>query len=153
MASHYLRQIGLGALFIFSFAIPGAAFADARQEVISLVKKAVAFHKANGKDKLLGELNQPAGQFRKGEVYVFAYDFNGVVMAHPTNPKLVGKNLLNVGDSHGKLFRKEIVEGAKDKGNGWVDYKYTNPETKKVEDKTTYFEKSDDLVLACGIYK
>jgi len=46
-------------------------------------------------------------------MYVFAYDLNAVMMAHPVNPKMIGKNLFNETDSKGKLFRKEIVELAK----------------------------------------
>jgi signal transduction histidine kinase len=77
----------------------------------------------------------------------------GVIVAHPKNPKLIGKNLLEVPDPDGKFFRKEIQEVAKTKGTGWVDYKYTNPETKKVELKTTYLKKVGDLIICCGIYK
>jgi len=84
---------------------------------------------------------------------VFAYDMEGVMVAHPKNSKLVGKNLLEVPDVDGKLFRKEIVELAKSKGSGWVDYKYKNPQTGKTEAKTTYLKKVGDLILCCGIYK
>lgn len=129
------------------------AIADPKQEAVAMVRKAADFLKSNGKEKLLAELNQAASPFRKGDVYVFAYDLSGTIVAHPANPKLVGKNLIAVPDTHGKMFRKEIIDTAASKGSGWVDYKYTNPETKKVEDKTTYFEKAGDLVLACGVYK
>lgn len=61
--------------------------------------------------------------------------------------------LLEVPDTDGKLFRKEIVEVAKNKGSGWVDYKYMNPETKKVEHKTTYILKVEDTIVCCGTYK
>jgi signal transduction histidine kinase len=56
-------------------------------------------------------------------------------------------------DPDGKRFVYEAVELAKAKGSGWVDYRYTNPVKKKVEAKTTYVLKVDDLILACGIYK
>ena len=86
-------------------------------------------------------------------MYVFAYDLTATMVAHPINAKLVGKNLLDVPDAEGKLFRKEIVELAKTKGSGWVDYKYKNPQTSKIESKTTYIHKEGDIVLCCGIYK
>ncbi len=75
-----------------------------------------------------------------------------MIVAHPKNPKLIGKNLLEVTDPDGKYFRKEIQEVAKTKGKGWVDYKYTNPENKKVEPKTTYLKKAGDLIICCGVY-
>jgi hypothetical protein len=34
-----------------------------------------------------------------------------------------------------------------------VDYKYLNPETKKIEPKTTYFVRSGDMILCAGAYK
>jgi len=130
---------------------PGAA--ASQKDAKALVEKAAAFVKANGKDAALKEINKAKGQFDKGELYVFAYDMNATMVAHPKNAKLIGKNLMDVPDTDGKLFRKEIVETAKTKGSGWVDYKYLNPETKKVEAKTTYVLKAGDIVLCCGTYK
>ncbi len=119
----------------------------------AMVDEAVSFLQANGEEKALAELNNPKGKFVKGELYVFAYDLNAVVVAQPVNPKLLGKNLMEVPDADGKLFRKEIVEVAKSKGVGWVDYKYKNPESGKMEHKTTYLKKASDIVICCGIYK
>ena len=128
-------------------------FASPKDDAVTLVKKAEAFYKANGKDKLIVAINNPKGQFIKGDVYVFIWTFDYSVLAHPTNPKLIGKDLAGLQDPDGKLFVKEGVDLAKAKGSGWVDYKYTNPVTKKIEAKTTFVLKVDDLILACGIYK
>jgi signal transduction histidine kinase len=124
-----------------------------QKDAKALVEKAAAFAKASGKDAALKEISKAKGPFDKGELYVFAYDMSAVMLAHPKNPKLIGKNLMDVPDNDGKLFRKEIIEVAKTKGSGWVDYKYLNPETKKVEAKTTYVQKVGDIVLCCGTYK
>lgn len=131
-----------------------AAAADTpQQEAKALVEAAVAYMKANTKEAALAEFNKPGGQFDKGDMYVFAYDLTATIVAHPKNQKLVGKNLMEVPDTDGKFFRKEIVETAKASGFGWVDYKYMNPESKKVEAKTTYLQKVGDIVLCCGTYK
>jgi signal transduction histidine kinase len=122
-------------------------------EAKALVDKAVSYAKANGKDKTVAEISKPKGQFDKGELYVFAYDMTATVIAHPKNPKIIGKNLLEVPDPDGKFFRKDVIEQAKTKGSGWVDYKYLNPETKKIEPKTTYFVRSGDIILCAGAYK
>jgi cytochrome c len=42
---------------------------------------------------------------------------------------------------------------AKAKGTGWVDYRYKNPQTGKIESKTTYLQKVGDMILCCGAYK
>ena len=127
--------------------------ADGKQDATQLVEKAIAFAKANGKDKVLAEISTLKGPFDKGEIYVFAYDLNGVVLAHPKNPKLIGKNLAEMPDLDGKMFRKDIIAIAKKQGSGWVDYKYKNPESNKIEDKTTYFRAVDGVIYLCGIYK
>ncbi len=119
----------------------------------TMVDEAVAFLNAGGKQKALAEISNPNGKWVKGELYVFAYDLNGVVVAHPINPKLIGKNLLEVPDAAGKTFRKDIAELAKTKGTGWVDYKYKNPSTNKIEDKSTFLRKVGDVIICCGTYK
>jgi cytochrome c len=142
----------LVSLFFVSFA--GHSFAATPQdEAKTMVENAIAFMKANGKDKALAEINNQKGKFVKGEVYVTVLDLTATMLAHPYNPKLVGKNLLEVPDPDGKLFRKDIVEMAKTKGSGWVDFKYKNPTNNKVESKTTFIKKVDDMIFICGIYK
>ncbi|HIJ87464.1 MAG TPA: cache type 2 domain-containing protein [Desulfuromonadales bacterium] len=135
------------------FATAGLALAAGKDDAKSLVKHAAAFVKYQGKGKALAEISKPKGQFDKGELYVFAYDLQGVMVAHPKNPTLIGKNLIDVPDNDGKLFRRDIVEKAKSKGSGWVDYMYLNPETNEVEHKTTYLQKVGDLIICCGAYK
>ncbi|MEK7393852.1 MAG: cache domain-containing protein [Fibrobacterota bacterium] len=143
----------LKKIFATMLVLVGIAAATPKDDATALVNDASKFLKANGKEKALQEINKPDGKWVKGELYVFAYDFQGVIVAHPKNAKLVGKNMLEVPDVDGKLFRKDIVEAAKSKGTGWVDYKYKNPETGKIEEKTTFVLKSGDVILCCGIYR
>lgn len=133
----------------------GALAADkgSADEATALTKKAIAYLKANGKEKAFAEFNNPNGQFKDRDLYVFVFDFNGKTLAHGTNPKLLDKTLLDLKDADGKLFVKEFVEVAKGKGKGWVDYKWPHPTTKAIEAKSTYVEKVDDMLVGCGIYK
>ena len=78
---------------------------------------------------------------------------NGKVLAHGQNPKMVGKDMIEMKDADGKEFVKERVEIAKTKGKGWQDYKFTNPQTKQIEPKSSYIEKYEDMIVGCGIYK
>lgn len=133
--------------------VAGLAVAAPKDGAMKMVHDAAAFLKAEGREKALQECNKADGKWVDGEMYVFAYDFQGVIVAHPKNPKLVGKNMLDVPDVDGKLFRKDIVQAAKAKGSGWVDYKYKNPETGKIEAKTTYLLKAGDVIFCCGIYR
>jgi len=151
MKKNILISIVIGLIGLFAFAVLSCT--SGKDDAKVLVKKAVAYVKYQGKEKAIAEISKPRGIFDKGETYVFAYDLQGVMLAHPKNPALIGKNLYDVPDSEGKLFRKEIVEKAKSRGSGWVDYVYLNPETKEYEHKTTYCEKEDDLIICCGAYR
>ena len=120
-------------------------------KAVSLVKKVIKFYDKNGREETLKAVT--AGKFMDGRIYVFIYDYSAVMLAHPENKQLIGRNLYNIPDADGKYFRKNIVEDAKIKGSGWVDYKYKNPNNGKVESKTTYFQNHGNLIFCCGIYK
>ena len=131
-----------------------SAFASSStEEAKALVEKAAAYFQANGKENALKEFNNAKGEFFKGELYVFVYDLTGTVLAQPANPKQVGINVIDVPDVDGKYFRKEGIELAKKNGTAWVDYKFRNPKTNKIEQKTSYLKKVGDFVIGCGAYK
>lgn len=130
------------------------AHADAKpDDATAMVKKGVAFIKASGKDKGYAEISNKTGQFKKEDLYLVVYGLDGTVHAHGANEKMIGKNLIELKDIDGKAFVKERVEMAKTKPSFWQDYKFTNPETKKIEPKSMYCEKLDDTVVCGGIYK
>ena len=130
----------------------GSQFGTAA-EAEAMVKKAVASIKSDGKDKAFAEINNPKGKFVDRDLYIFIYDMNGKCVAHGFNQKMIGKDLVEMTDPDGKFYVKERIEIAKTKGKGWQDYKYTNPLSKKLEQKRAYIEKMDDLIVGCGIYK
>ena len=135
---------------LLSVAVNAAGTAD---QAKTLVNKAVAFYKANGKDKAIAAFNNPKGEFVKGDLYIFMMDSNCNTLAHGANPKLVGKNVAELKDADGKLFMQAMRDTAK-KGGGWVDYKWSNPTTKKVQAKTSYIMPlGNGLFVGCGVYK
>lgn len=138
--------------FIAGLAHAGGSLAEAK----AMAEQALAYYEANGQEKAFAEFNNPKGKFVKGDLYIFAGDFNGKIVAHGVNQKLVGQSLLELKDPSpaGKLFMVEFVDVAKNKGTGWVDYMWNNPETKKIEPKSTYIVriKGKDLFLGCGAY-
>ena len=122
-------------------------------EAEAMVNKAVAFIKSQGKDKAFAEISNPKGKFIDRDLYIFVYDMKGTCVAHGFNQKMIGVDLIDMKDPDGKLYVRERVEIAKTKGKGWQDYKFTNPTSKKVENKRAYIEKIDDYIVGCGIYK
>ncbi|TDM04938.1 MAG: histidine kinase [Ideonella sp. MAG2] len=123
------------------------------EQATDMVKKGVAFIKANGKDKGYAEITSKTSQFKFQDLYLVVYGLDGTVHAHGANEKMVGRNLIDLKDVDGKAFVRERVEMAKSKNSFWQDYKFTNPENKKIEPKTMYCEKLDDTVVCGGIYK
>ena len=124
------------------------------EDAQAMVRKAVGFYKKNGRESLLKEINNPQGEFHKGDLYAFVYDRNMTWLAHPVKPELVGQNWIDRKDwPGGKYFRKEIQEVARTKGSGWVEFEYENPINGQHDHKTTYVESLDDLILCAGAYK
>lgn len=123
------------------------------QQAEQMVKKGVAFIKANGTTKGYAEITSKTGQFRFEDLYLVVYGLDGVVHAHGANEKMVGRNLIDLKDVDGKAFVRERVELGKTKQNFWQDYKFTNPETKKVEPKSMYCERLEQTVVCGGVYK
>lgn len=122
-------------------------------EARAMAEKAASYLHTEGVDKAAGQFQRSQGPFRKGELYIFVLNLNGEIIANGARPQMIGTDLLDRKDPDGKGFGKQIVQGAKAKGCGWVDYKWTNPTTKKVAPKTTYYVKAGDYIVCCGAYK
>jgi len=75
------------------------------------------------------------------------------VLAHGANPKLVGKELMNMKDPDGNLPNKILIDVAKEKGKGWgSEVKFINPTSQKIERRKAYVERVGDTVVGCGIF-
>ncbi|NHZ40235.1 cache domain-containing protein [Massilia aquatica] len=144
--------IGVAASLAFAANVLAADAATA-EEASALVKQGVAFFKANGKDKLIAEVANTRGQFVSKDLYLSVWDTKAKVLAHGANPKMAGKNIIELKDADDKYFMKEIMSKAANPGNGWVDYKWVNPVTKEMQAKSAYFEKVEDIVISAGYYK
>ena len=90
------------------------------------VTSAVTYARENGKDAALREFNNVNGTFIQGELYVFAYDMNGTVMALPYQQGLLGTNRMNITDSNDVKFISRMADVARG-GGGLVYYVYPNP--------------------------
>ena len=141
---------------VFLFAATGfaseAVERKSAQEAKALLDKAVAYYKADGKEKALAAFNDPQGPFIDGDLFIFALDENGVVVAHGDNQKLLGRTPNDFRDANEKNFIKELLQVAENKGTGTVDYKIGHPSSLVVEEKSSFVEKVDDTILGCGYF-
>ncbi len=132
-----------------------APLTDQAAEAKTMVEKAAASFASKGKEKTFSLINSMTGPFRKGEVYVYAADLSNVVLAHPANRKLVGKNLTELKDAKGNPFVKELNRVATGPaGAGWVEYWWVRHGEKKPTLKRAYIMKvpGEDIMVAAGYY-
>jgi cytochrome c len=125
-----------------------------RDEAKAMVVAAVDHVKKVGPEKAFKDFSaDPA--WKKKDLYVMAYDNKGTVVGHGANEKLIGRNLIELKDPNGVLVVAELTKAATTQGEGWVDYTWPHPQTKKLEDKSTYVRKLQnfDGWVGVGIYR
>ena len=131
----------------------GAASAS-RDEAVAMVKKGVAFIKANGVEKGYAAISDKAGPFVDRDLYLVVYGLDGKCHAHGANPKQIGRDLIDLTDVDGKYFVKDRVAMVRAKPTGaWQEYKFTNPVSKKIEPKVMYCEKVAETAVCGGVYQ
>jgi signal transduction histidine kinase len=125
-----------------------------KDEAKAMVNAALARIKQVGTSAAFSEFASDKATWNKKDSYVVVQDLKGVVLVHGANEKLVGKNLMDFKDQNGKLFVQELLSVGS-KGEGWVDYDFTNPVSKKVEGKSSFVKKIPgfDGVVLVGAYR
>lgn len=136
----------------------GSVFAQDRgtaDQAKALVDKGLAHIKSAGMDKAFEDFTAKDGKWQEKDLYIFVVKFDGVTVAHGGNKGLIGKNMLDLKDANGQTFIKSMADAAKTKGTSWVDYMWTNPQTKKVESKSSYVVRIPGYegFIGVGIYK
>ena len=148
----------LGCVLSISLALIGQVFAEdikySNEDIEKIVLEAKNFAIAKGKDAALKAfMDQNNAQFRKGSVYVSAFDFNGVCLAH-IKAAMVGAQMIGLKDQNGVPLIKNLIAAAKDAKGGWAEYMWQNPVTNKVEKKYSFAMKIDDnWWITTGLYE
>jgi signal transduction histidine kinase len=135
----------------------GAASASdngTKDEAVAMVKRVEAMFAKDGADATFKAVSDKSTTtFHDRDLYPFVYDMKGNCVAHGARLALIGKNLIDLKDQDGKYLIQEMVAIANGPGSGWVDYKWPNPLTNKIEDKTSYVEKMGDYFVGVGVYR
>lgn len=86
--------------------------------------------------------------------YFWINDVNAVIVMHPTNPSLDGKDMKEYQDKNGKKIFSEFAQVAKTSGDGFVDYVWPKPGFDKPQDKVSYVKlfKPYNWVIGTGEY-
>jgi len=78
-----------------------------------------------------------------------------VVVMHPVNPEIVGKNMRNITSPDGVKVGEVIDKLAQEKGGGFLEYTWINPSIMKNDKKISYVKyiPSLDLIIGTGFYR
>jgi len=117
------------------------------------VDDAAVYAREHGKEAAVKEFNDPNGTFIDGELYIFAYEMDGTVIALPFQQGLLGTVRAGIADSNGVEFIDAKIEAAA-RGGGSVYYIYPNPKDDYREElKLAYVVPIDDSwYIGSGIY-
>lgn len=129
-------------------------------DLAGFVQEAKAFADHAGKEAALLEFNRDNGKFSRGDLYIYAYDYNGTLLAHPYRKAEVGKDRLNWTDARG-LPAIRIGAHVAANGGGFITYLYPIPSFGAINESSveTYvpkigyvFPAGADWWIGSGIY-
>jgi methyl-accepting chemotaxis protein len=140
VTTHYLTEKNLGFFSqVYSDKMVEARKSELKSEmhiIHSFMQKVYEEQQALGKhdDQIQSAIFHKLRRLRLFDDksgYVFIFDYDGNALMH-VNRDLEGKNLIDLKDSNGLFYIKELVEAAK-KGGGFVTYHFP-----KIKDQTPH---------------
>ncbi|QYZ79481.1 hypothetical protein E2N92_08595 [Methanofollis formosanus] len=97
-------------------------------DMTGLTRSAVAYAHTNGTAALLSEIDKQDGRFTDGNLYLYAYNYEGTLLAHPyLAPGMVGTDLSEYMGPYGVMPVKKGAEIARN-GGGFYVFGWENPE-------------------------
>ena len=140
------------AVVLIALLFAGPALAGDKEDTLELVNKGHDYIKANGVEKAVAAFQ--TDEFKKGDLYLFAYDYDAVCLAQGAKPALVGKNLSQLKTPTGDYLFTALIDTAKN-GGGWYEYQWMHPYDKKLKDKVSYIKPIEgmDAFIGCGYWK
>ena len=119
-------------------------------EAIALLDRALVELKADN-DAAIAKFNDPKGGFQDRDLYVFCADLgDSILIAHAN---LVGTNLRELKDSHGKPFGAEMLDTPVEGQITEIEYMWPRPSGGDPVDKISRITKIGDLMCGVGYYK
>jgi len=129
-------------------------------ELAEFLGVAADYTTSQGIPQALSVFQNPNGTFSHGDLYIYAYDFNGILLAHPYQPDKVGTDRSDWTDAKGLPFVK-VAQYAAEQGDGFIAYMYPAPDDGIIDEKAIdqYVPKlghvkkiSDTCWIGSGIY-
>ncbi len=123
------------------------------EELKAFVNSGTDYFKEHEVDEVYKEFSNPQGKFRRGGLYLFVLDYNGIILAHGESKELIGKNFYSEKDEFGTPFIQLFIQAAKS-GGGMVSYYWPEPISKKTKLKISYIKPlNNETFIGAGIYE
>lgn len=126
--------------------------------VENLVSAAVALFNSiitsgQAKEVAFGIMSYPAGRFVLGDLYLYAVDAKGRLVAHGERVAAIGSNVWDRRDDNGKYLNQEIIKRLQEPGSEgiWIDYVSKNAPKKAYARKVVDTD-GQEYFIACGYY-
>jgi hypothetical protein len=97
-----------------------------RADLAGFAREAAAYAETAGEDTALAEFNDEAGRFTEGALYVYAYDYNGTLLAHPHLQDSIGTSLIERQDPYAMKNIRALCDTA-EPGGGFIVFIRPNP--------------------------
>ena len=121
-------------------------------EALAMVERARAHVEQTGREQAFSDFHDAKGAFVDRDLYIFAFDREGVYSACGAKPANVGQPY-SVTPGLDRDFVDRIWAAA-DAGGGWVCYEVLNPLNNAVTPKESYVLALDtQTLIGCGIYR
>jgi uncharacterized protein len=147
--------IGIASVAAAAISPPVARAGEfgSREEAVAMVHRVQDMFRTAGREATFEAIRRKSKQFIDRDLYAYVIDLNGVVHANGAVPAVQGKNIFDFRDQNGDYLVRDEIEVCKEPGHGWVDFRWLNPVTKVVEDKSAYLERMGEYCAGVGVYR
>ena len=149
---------GLLIIGILAGAVVAAQAEDrgTAEEAKAMVAKAIALYREKGPPSFSIINKGMASGFRDRDLYVYVFSGGTLphakIVADPIDRKLIGANVETLKDAEGNEYGLDMLSRARPTGV-WVDFKWLDPQTKKIEQKSNWVVSYGGYNFVCGIFK
>jgi TRAP-type uncharacterized transport system substrate-binding protein len=132
-----------------------AADFGSREEAVAMVHRVQEKFKKDGPEATFKAINDMAPGFIDRDLFPYVHKIDGTeLVACGAIPAIRGKNLHDMKDQDGKFTTQDFMRIATTPPyHGWSDYRFLNPKTNTVDEKSAWIERMGEYLVGVGIYK
>lgn len=109
--SSYVVPVKIG---LETYAITSSLFPISKQEsMMLLVRSAAGELRSKKRTEALGDFSNRDGNFIRGDLSIFVYDQNGILLVYGDEFELIWRNVMNAEDDTGKKYVRLIIEAVR----------------------------------------